>query len=331
MTESDMIRVTPEPLREMAAEILRRVDLPDADARLVAECLVQVDLWGVTTHGTRALKKYVMEFRTGGFNPRPTLRVVRETPTSAVLDGGGGIGYMTATRATEMLVDKAGAQGLAIVGTRRHGHVGCAGLYARKALRHDLITLSVAGWTDWQPPDLPDATVWDAVASPPLCIGIPSEDGPPLVVDICANLFLHSGGKFRQPEQLAVAMRDYPEPLIKSLGLKFAATLLGGILAGTVPPEERTDAFPTARRGYIIVGFHPDTVGNAEDFKGEVTRIIAGTRSLRPLPGKDTAELPGSLEWERERAWSRDGIPLAPEHRELLEAIAEDLGVPVPW
>ncbi len=331
MSRSDATRVMPGPLREMTAEVFRRLGLPETDAEQIADCLVRVDLRGVFTHGTRQLRNYVREYRTGGYNPCPTVRLLRETSASALFDGDGGIGYLVVTRATEKVIEKAEAEGIAVAGTRFHGHVGSAGIYARTALTHDLVTFSVAGWTPWRPPDLPDATVWDAIPSPPMCFGIPSAKGPPLVVDISANLFLHSGSRFRKPDHLAGAMRDYAEPIIKSLGLKFAASLLGGVLAGTLPPSERGDAYPSARRGFLIAAFHPDTVGESEGFKQEVTRIIAESRALDPLPGKESAEVPGSLEWQRERDWAWEGIPLRSDHREILEKIAGEMGVEVPW
>ncbi len=321
---SDAIRVMPDPLRAMAAEIFRRLDLPDADAKRIADCLVQVDLRGVFSHGTRQLRRYAQEYRTGGLNPRPEIRLIRETPVTALFDGDGGIGYLVATRATEAVIQKAETQGIAIAGARNHGHVGSEGIYARMALRHTLITFAVAGGTRWQPPAEPDATVWDAMRAPPMCFGIPSEDGPPLVLDMNVNMFK---GRSRVEE----AMCNFSDPVFKSLGLRFVSTLLGGVLAGDVPPDERTDAFPAARRGFLIVAFRPDAVGDVGNFTQEVARIITASRALNPIAGQETAEVPGSLEWQREQDWAREGIPLGADHRKLVEEIAHSLSVDTPW
>ena len=321
---SDAVRVMPDPLREMAAEIFRRLELSDSDAEFIAGRLVQVDLRGVFSHGTRQLRHYARLYRTGDLNPRPNIRVLRETPVSAYLDGDGGLGYFVATRATEMAIEKAGASGIAIAGTRNNGHAGSMGIYARMALQHDLVTLCVAGGSGWQPPVEPDATVWDAVKAPPMCFGIPSADGPPLVFDVSTNVL-------RGKNRLQEAMDFLPEAVVRSFGLKFVSTLLGGILAGAVPPEERRGDFSAANRGFLIVAFDPGVFGDAEGFKREVERIIAASRRLKPLPGFETAEVPGSPEWQRERDWAREGIPLSAEHRGHLEAAAGDLGVKVPW
>ncbi len=320
----DAIRVMPDSLRKMTAEIFRRVGLPDADAKLIAECLVQVDLRGVFSHGTRQLKRYVTQYFTGMLNPRPTIHVVRDMPTTAILDGDGGIGYLPATKATEIVIEKAAEHGIAAVTTHYHGHTGSAGVYARMAIRQSLVSFSVGGGSQWQPPERLGVTVWDAMQSPPMCFGIPSASGPPLVLDMSANMF-------RDRSMLEEAMQRFPEAIFKSLGLKFVSTLLGGILAGSVSAPERKDAFPGANRGFLIVAFQPDALGDAENFLTEVARIIAASRTLEPILGQESAEVAGSLEWQRERDWAIEGIPLSKQHRELLREVAGDLGVEVPW
>ena len=320
----DAIRVMPDPLRHMTAEIFRSVDVPDADAWRIAECLVQVDLRGVFSHGTRQIQKYTAEYRAGKLNPRPTIRVISEAPSTAVLDGDGGIGYLVATRATELVIEKAETQGIAAIATRYHGHVGSEGIYARMALRNSLVTFAVAGGSQWQPSNDPEATVWDAMQSPPMCFGIPSASGPPLVLDMSANMF-------RDRSRLGKAMEQFPEAVFKSLGLKFVSTLLGGALAGSVPASGRRNAFPDANRGFLIVAFRLAPLGETDHFLAEVTRIISASRALPPMPGQASAEVAGSIEWQREQDWSVEGIPLGRAHRDGIEKVAGDLGVEVPW
>ena len=144
--------VTPNQLRDFATEVLRRVQVPEADAALIARYLVEVDLRGVMTHGTRQLRRYVVEFRGGRINPQAEIAQVMDAPAIAVFDGDGGAGYLVATRATEAVIEKAKATGVAVGCTRNHGHVGSAGIYARLALASDLATFCVAGGVAWKNP-----------------------------------------------------------------------------------------------------------------------------------------------------------------------------------
>ena len=306
----------------MATEILRRTGLPEHDASHVAHCLTQVDLRGIFSHGTRQLQRYVRQYQAGELNPCPEIEILRETPVSALFSGDGGLGYLVATRATETAVEKATQSGLAAVATRYNGHVGSMGIYARMALRSGLVTVGFAGGSDWQAPSDPDATVWNAMKAPPMCFGIPTAEDPPFVLDINVNMFTDRA-------RLEQAALEFTNPFVKSLGLKFVSTLLGGVLAGSMPADER--AFPGANRGFLLIALRPDVVGDAEGFRKEVARIVASSRALKPIPGKETAEVPGSLEWQRERDWSRDGIPLPEQNRHTLEEVAAGLDVPVPW
>jgi LDH2 family malate/lactate/ureidoglycolate dehydrogenase len=323
------IRVSPEALQRFAGNVLRRLGVPQPDAALIARCLVQVDLRGIRSHGVRYLGEYAEQYRAGQLNPTARPRVIQDDATAIVMDGDSGLGYMVASQATEKLIARTGATGLCMAATRRHGHVGSLGIYARMALDKDLATLSFAAASVWPPPMRPDSTVWDATTSPATCIAIPSAGGSPLVADMSAN-------SFRDRETLPAAMDAFPEAVIKSMALQFAATLLGGTLAGQVEsgPVETARAdqrFSAARRGFLMLAFHPGLIADADTFLADVQRIIAGSRSMPPLPGLERSDVAGSLEWEREREWLRLGIPFSREERRGLERLASELGVEIPW
>ena len=102
----------PDLLRDFATEVLRKVHLPAGDAALIARYLVDVDLRGVVSHGTRQLQRYVAEFREGRINPHPEIAQIMDAPSMAIFDGDGGAGYLVATRATEAVIEKAKANGI---------------------------------------------------------------------------------------------------------------------------------------------------------------------------------------------------------------------------
>ncbi len=320
----DARRIMPDLLRDFATEVLRKVHLPDGDAALIARYLVDVDLRGVATHGTRQLRRYVAEFREGRINPHSEIRQIMDAPSMAIFDGDGGAGYLVATRATEAVIEKAKANGIAVVSTRNHGHVGSAGIYARLALTRDLATFSVAGGIAWTKPTRPDATVWDAMSAPPMCFGIPTAENPPFVLDMNANML-------KDRSKLAEALQTFPDFIFKSLGMRFTSWFLAGILAGTATPESHKPKFASATRGFMIVAIDVARLGDLEAYKAEISRILCESRSLNPMPGLASAEVPGSLEWQREQTREQSGIPLTEEHLDMLQRIATEIDVPIPW
>jgi LDH2 family malate/lactate/ureidoglycolate dehydrogenase len=79
-----------------------------------------------------------------------------------------------------------------------------------------------------------------------------------------------------------------------------------------------------------MVVIDPAMVGDAADFRAEVRRIIDSSLTLRPLAGADSATLPGTMEWRRQSEWGKSGIPIADDHRDLLDNIAMENGLDLP-
>lgn len=320
----DARRIMPDLLRDFATAALCKVGLPDGDAALIARYLVEVDLRGVASHGTRQLRRYIAEFREGRINPQPQIAQILDAPSMAIFDGDGGAGYLVATRATEAVIEKAKTYGIAVANTRNHGHVGSAGIYARLALTRDLATFCVAGGIAWEKPTRPDATVWDAMSAPPMCFGIPTAEDPPFVLDMNANML-------KDRNKLAEALQTFPDFIFKSLGMRFTSWFLAGILSGTATPDSHKPKFSSATRGFMIVAIDVAQLGNLEAYKAEISRILRESRSLNPMPGLSSAEVPGSLEWQREQTREQSGIPMTEEHLDMLQRIATEIDVPIPW
>ena len=124
---AEFVTVDHSALRSFATRALERVGVPDEKARFLADRLVENDLRGVFSHGTRQLAHYVSEIQAGEINPDPAVRLAHETPTTLVVDGDGGLGYFPAYDAATRLTKMALEMGVAAAVTRNHGHIGAAG------------------------------------------------------------------------------------------------------------------------------------------------------------------------------------------------------------
>ena len=162
----DARRIMPDLLRDFTTEVLRKVHLPDGDATLIARYLVDVDLRGVVSHGTRQLQRYVAEFREGRINPHPEIAQIMDAPSMAIFDGDGGAGYLVATRATEVVIEKAKANGIAVACNAQSRACGQRGDLCAAGTNARFGDLAVAGGVAWAKPTHPDATVWDAMRAP---------------------------------------------------------------------------------------------------------------------------------------------------------------------
>ena len=318
MTES-CIRIPPENLRQLVTALFEKAGTSRQDAELMARLLVETDLNGVFTHGTRQTPGYVRMMLQGRVNPRPTVSVVSETRTTQVLDGDGGLGHFPCYQGTHWAVARAREYGTAAVTTGNHFHFGGAGKYTRIALEQDCIGLAVSSHRL----DLdPEKTVLSASGGSPISIAIPSGDEPTLVLDTGATFIDWDAEHFE---------RD-PWPFFKSLGLGAILQALGGILAGIYKPEFQAPKSPwESNQGGFIAVFDVRCFMPVETFKKEMDRYMRQALSMKPLPGRERAELAGSVEWQRTRDYTRDGIPVSSRHQQGLEEISAELGVETPF
>lgn len=313
------IRVPAGPMRHLVGELFVRAGHEPGGAEVLAEVLVRNDLRCLFSHGTRKLPDYLPLLRQGGINPRPQVRVVEESPTTAVLDGDGGLGYFPCLQAARLAVAKAAERGVGAVTTRNHFHFGAAGVYSRLALERDCIGLAISANRFPLPPE---ALVLNAVSVSPLSLAVPTGAEAPLVLDMGAGLLPYDPGLFAR----------FPAVFFKSLGLGAVFMALGGVLAGIWRSECRQHpAGWVSDQGAFIAAFAVERFMALEEFKREMDRFVGQARAMRPLPGTPTAELPGGLEWAWERQNAAEGIPYGDEHRRLVEEVAGELGVTTPF
>jgi len=306
-------------MRELVVQLFEKAGTAREDAELMAHLLVQTDLRGVFSHGTRQTLGYVRLMLDGRVNPRPRITVVCETPTTRVLDGDGGMGHLPCYQGAEWAVAAAREYGTAAVTTRNHFHFGGAGKYSRLALEQDCIGLAASSHRYTLDPE---RSVMGASGGSPISIAIPAGDQPPLVLDMAA-WFLPWNAEF---------FAQQPWSYFKQLGLGAVLQSLGGILAGIYkPPFQPPQSRWESNQGAFIAVFDVNCFMPAEEFKTEMDRYIRDARRMKPFPGFAQAELPGGPERQREEDYAANGIPVGSEHRESLENLAAELGLKTPF
>ena len=320
---TEAIRVPVDQLRALSTTLFQQAGVPPQDADLITELLIDTDLRGVLSHGTRCVSGYVRAFLDGHLNPVPQIQVIRDEPTTAIVDGDGGLGHPAAARATELAIAKAKTIGVGAAVSRNHGHFGGAGKYTRMAMRQDCIGFCVSGHT--MGGFTVDRPTWNPLGNPPMSFAFPSDTEAPLILDM--------GTSFFEPEHFPSLFEQAPAAFFKSIGLVGVANLLGGVLAGMMSPEFRAEnrRYPSAMYGAFICVLDTGRFVPIETFKAEVDRTMREIHTLPPLPGYARYDLPGGLEWDREHTWAVEGIPLSRDHQRGLEEIADELDVPVPW
>ena len=142
MIDNTRPRVRAESLKRFCESVFRELGVPEDDVRITADVLVAADLRGIDSHGVARLRRYANGLQSGMIVARPHVQVVTETPATALIDAGAGLGQPVSYRAMESAIHKAMNVGVGFVAVRNSNHYGIAGYYAMMALEHDCIGFS---------------------------------------------------------------------------------------------------------------------------------------------------------------------------------------------
>jgi len=350
-----------EALREFSERLLARAGLPPEDAALAADVLLAADLRGIDSHGVARLRGYHEVLASGRVNPTPEVRVVRETLTTATVDGDNGLGLVVGPRANELAMDKALEAGSGWVAVRNTNHFGIAGYYVLQALERDLI-----GWAMTNSSALvaPLFGIGRMLGTNPLAIAFPGRDEPPIVIDFATSAVAFGkieiarrrgvpipegwaidvdGGAATDPQAVYDGGALLPIGSTRELGghkgyaMGMMVDVLSAVLSGAnwgpfAPPfaiEQEPPGRVGAGIGHFFGALRIDGFIDPDEFKGQIDHLIRTFRATPAAPGTEGPLIPGDPERAAEAARLRDGIPLLPAVAADLEALASETGVPL--
>lgn len=322
-----------ETLERFMKESLVNFGVPEEDAEVVTEVLIESDKRGIDSHGIGRLKPiYLDRIDWGILNPKTKIDVVKETETTAVLDGNNGMGHVVAKKAMQMAIDNAQKYGMGMSVVRNSTHYGIAGYYATMAADAGMIGMT---GTNARPSIAPTFGVENMLGTNPLTIGFPTDEEFPFVLD-CATSVAQRGkiesysraGKELPPgwviDENGDTRTDTDQVLIDLTKGKAALTPLGGLGESTggykgygyatvvevLSAALQDGAFLKALNGFDEQGNRiPYPLGhffiaiNIENFMGlEVFKRIAGAimrdlRNAKKAPGEERIYTAGEKEW----------------------------------
>jgi LDH2 family malate/lactate/ureidoglycolate dehydrogenase len=342
-------RVRAGDLMDFVAAALTSLGVPEDDARTVAGLMVEADLIGQETHGVFRLRQYVNRLRAGGFNPTAHLKVIRQTPATALVDGDNGFGHLAMKKATELAIAKAADCGIGWVGVRNSNHAGPAALYVRPQTQRGMIGLCGAVGSANHVPPFGGSDM--LLGTNPIAIAVPAGKHDPFVVDMATTVA--AMGKIRtliqrgepMPEGWMVGRDGRPltDPnkheegyLLqiggpKGYGLSMAIGLLAGTLNGAAFGRNVVDfthdtKSPT-NTGQFVAAIAVSAFADQDEFGSAVDTVFDDMRASEPLPGHEPVRIPGERREASRRERVESGVPLHPKLRAELRKIAGELGI----
>ncbi|RYY40962.1 MAG: Ldh family oxidoreductase [Chitinophagaceae bacterium] len=350
-------------LHSFSQSVFRSMGCSEDEALLATRVLLSADMRGVDSHGIARLTGYVRLWEVQRVNAQPQVRVLHETPSTATMDGDGGLGLVVAPKAMQLAIDKAKQVGSGWVSVQNSNHFGIAGYHAMMALEHDMIGIAL---TNASPLVAPTFSVERLLGTNPIAVAVPAGSEPAFVADMATTTAANGkleilqrkngtapegwiqdkdGDSSTDPHALKTGGAllplggDREHGSHKGYALGAVVDILSAVLSGAnygpwVPPFPAYVPMPTNMPGKGIGHFfgamRVDAFRPANDFKNHMDNWIRRFRSAQTMEGQDRVLIPGDPEREIEAERRTAGIPLLRAVVDDLQVLADKFGIPMP-
>ncbi len=333
---------TEEELRTFTRKIFLQMGCPQADATLATDVLLRADLRGIDSHGIARLIGYVRLWEQGRINATPSIQVIHETPSTAVVDGDSGLGLVVAPRAMEIAMEKAAQSGTGWVAIRNSNHFGIAGYHAMMGLQKKMIGMAL---TNASPLVAPTFSTERMLGTNPIAVAVPAGKEPPFVADMATTTAANgkleilqrqsknaplgwiqdkAGHPSANPHELKEGGAllplggDREHGSHKGYALGALVDILSAVLSGAnygpwAPPFvsflPMADDPVGAGLGHFVGAMRIDAFRPAEEVTEHMDNWIRRFRNAKAVEGKKVL-IPGDPEREMEAERTHKGIPV---------------------
>jgi LDH2 family malate/lactate/ureidoglycolate dehydrogenase len=323
---ADTIRLSVADAVSLGERALQRVGYSGEDAHIIVDQLIDNALCGYKFAGLPRILAIAGDEKTSA--ARTPVKVVHETPLSALMDGGNNVGYIVAYRAAEVAIRKAREHGLASVGAYNSYYSGRNAYFVEKVVRAGFVCLHIASA---KPRAIPPGAARPALGTNPLCFGFPSTNGP-VIFDMgtaalmWGDIMLHA--HLGQPLPEGIGFDENGKPTTdaaaalrggvatfggyKGYGLSFAVQALG-LLAGAAFARGQVQDY-----GFLFWVVDPKMMLPGGEFEEQMAELVTRIKDTPRQPGVDEIRVPSERSYrERERRRS-EGIVL---ERKVVESL----------
>ena len=360
--KENIVWVNFDKMENFIVEVFKGIGVPEEDAKVCADVLITSDKRGIDSHGVNRLKPiYYDRIKAGTQNPETNFEIVKEGPTTALIDGHNGMGHVIAKRAMQMAIDKAKKFGMGMTAVRNSTHYGIAGYYAIMAANAGMIGIT---GTNARPSVAPTFGVENMLGTNPITFGMPTDEDFPFVLD-CATSLTQRG----KIELYAREGKDCPEgwvidengnttsdsaQILDDLNKgKAALSPLGGIGDenagykgyGYATVVELMSAALQAGNfmkmllgikdgkkipielGHFFIAIDIDAFAGVDSFKKTAGEILRELRNSRKMKGHDRIYTAGELEYLTWLDRKDKGVPINEELQKEIIQMKKDLNL----
>ena len=341
------LRVDAERLIDFGTAVYAGAGMPQVDARLVADTLVQADLWGHQSHGVLRLGWYLDRIRNGVMKPVTQPEFVMDAGSIAVIDGHDGVGHVVTVLAAKEAIRRAKAHGIGAVGVRYSNHFGTCMYYTMMGARSGCVMLLTS---NGGPAMAPWGGRRKIIGTNPWSVATPAGRHPPFVMDM-ANTGVARGKIYlarqkREPIPLGWAINAAGEPTTdpqaaidgiilpmaehKGYAIAMMVDVLSGVLTGSGFLAAVHSPYKTAEKsncGHLMIALDIEAFQPLREFNARMERYIAELKSVPLAQGFGEVFYPGEKEARNDLEFRRRGLQLPHDTLTDLRRIARETGL----
>ena len=338
-------------LQSFVFAVFKAMGCPEEEAATATAALISADLRGIDSHGVARLSGYVRLWEAGRIIAKPDIRIIHESPSTAVVDGGSGLGLVVAPFAMKVAIEKAKLAGTGWVSVQNSNHFGIAAYHAMMAIDNGMIGMAMTNASALVAPTFSSERL---LGTNPICVAIPAGEEPAFVADFATTTAANGKLEILQRKNLEAPVGwiqdEQGNPVTDAHALKkggalvplggdrehgshkgyalgaivdiFSAVLSGANYGPWVPPFPAYVPMPENQPGkglgHFFGAMRIDAFRTEEDFRKNMDQWIRRFRSSKPVQGQSQVLIPGDPEREMETERLTSGIP-------LLSSVWEDL------
>lgn len=349
MVKGNTVLVAAHVLVEACVQVLEKVGVPQDQAKMISQAVVEGDLRGVESHGVLRLPAYVHRVQAGLMTATTELKIVQERGATVLLDAQGGFGQVAGIRAMDYAIERAREHGVGFAAVRNANHFGIAAYYAMMALPHKMMGMVATNAA-------PSMAAWGGTAAVlgtnPICVAIPTGQDVDIVLDMASSIVargkirfaagkgdpipmgwaLDADGNPTKDPQAALKGTLLPIGGPKGYSLALVVDVLAGVLTGSDYGVHLASVHDLSRRasvGFVMQAVDITALGDWAEYEKDIQSLIGEIRNSPRAPGVDRIFLPGEIEWLTWRERKQSGIPVPVKLLEQMHELASDLGVTV--
>ena len=341
-------RIDATSLKEFAKEVFIQMGFSPQDAETGADLLVWSNLRGVDSHGVQRLPTFVRHLDNGELNPKPDLRILKETPAILFVDADFGLGAVMATYGMKRAIEKAKNVGIGWTLITKTSTPLAIGYYTQMAADAGMVGIAATFSRPNMPPHGAKAR---GVHNGPISIAVPAKSHRPAILDMATSVVAF--GKIEVAHDKGISIPEgwaldadgnptttpsqarlmVPSGGYKGSGLAFMFECLTGIMAGDpqiAPVLLNQGQAQRYRQNSIMAAIDVATFTDSDTFQGHVDDLIDGVKGLPTAEGVDEILVPGEPENKVFDERTKHGIPLPPGTVQKLQKVAERFGIELP-